>query len=74
VVRHPIPQNYLLELDFLIRTFGSGVFIRFTNPELSGFNNSAWSAVTRGFEIQIDNAGAAPAGQPQALPSEPFTT
>ena len=66
----PMPQNYMLELDFLIRMFNtnSGVFIRFTNPELSGFNNSAWSAVTSGFEIQIDNTGAAPAGQPQGLP------
>jgi hypothetical protein len=66
----PMPQNYLLELDFLVRMFNtnSGVFIRFTNPELSGFNNSAWSAVTSGFEIQIDNTGAAPAGQPQGLP------
>jgi choline dehydrogenase-like flavoprotein len=66
----PMPQNYVLELDFLIRMFNtnSGVFIRFTNPELSGFNNAAWSAVSTGFEIQIDNTGAAPLGQPQGLP------
>jgi choline dehydrogenase-like flavoprotein len=66
----PMPQNYVLELDFLIRMFNtnSGVFIRFPNPELSGFNNSAFSAVTSGFEIQIDNTGAAPTGQPQGLP------
>ena len=66
----PMPQNYLLELDFLVRTFNtnSGVFIRFSNPELSGFNNPAWSAVSSGFEIQIDNTGAAQAGQPQGLP------
>ncbi len=61
----PMPQNYILELDFLIRSFNtnSGVFVRFSNPELSGLNNSAWSAVTSGFEIQIDNTG-----QPQGLP------
>jgi len=66
----PMPQNYLLELDFLIRMFNtnSGVFMRFSNPELSRFNNAAWSAVSTGFEIQIDNTGAAPAGQPQGLP------
>jgi hypothetical protein len=51
----------------LIRLFNtnSGVFIRFPNPELAGFANNAWSAVYRGFEIQIDNSGA---GQPQGLP------
>jgi choline dehydrogenase-like flavoprotein len=66
----PMPRNYLLELDFVIRMFGtnSGIFIRFTNPELSGFNITPWSAVNTGFEIQIDNTGAAPAGQPQGLP------
>ena len=63
----PMPQNYRLELDFFIRLFNtnSGVFIRFPNPELAGFANNAWSAVYRGFEIQIDNSGAAAPGQPQ---------
>jgi hypothetical protein len=62
----PLPQNYRLELDFFIRLFNtnSGVFIRFPNPELAGFANNAWSAVYRGFEIQIDNSGA---GQPSGL-------
>jgi hypothetical protein len=65
----PMPQNYRLELDFLVRLFNtnSGVFVRFTNPEQAGFANNAWSAVYNGFEIQIDNSGAAPAGQPQGL-------
>jgi len=65
----PMPQNYRLELDFLGRLFNtnSGVFVRFPNPELGGLANNAWSAVGSGFEIQIDNSGAAPAGQPQGL-------
>jgi len=65
----PMPSNYRLELDFLVRLFNtnSGVFVRFRNPELAGMANDAWSAVSDGFEIQIDNTGTAPAGQPQAL-------
>ncbi len=65
----PMPQNYLLELEFFIRTFqtNSGVFVRFKNPDGvlapdgNPFANPAWSAVYTGFEIQIDNSGA---GQP----------
>jgi hypothetical protein len=65
----PMPQNYVLELDFFIRTFqtNSGVFVRFKNPDSvlgpdgTPFSNPAWSAVFTGFEIQIDNTGA---GQP----------
>ena len=66
----PMPRNYLLELDFLVRQFStnSGVFVRFKNPEAAGLANNAWAAVSSGFEIQIDNTGAAPAGQPQGLP------
>jgi hypothetical protein len=62
----PMPQNYRLELDFLIRlsNTNSGVFVRFRNPELAGMANNAWSAVSDGFEIQIDNSGA---GQPPGL-------
>lgn len=36
----------------------SGIFIRFKNPEAAGLYNPAWSAVSSGFEIQIDNTGA----------------
>ncbi len=65
----PMPQNYLLELEFFIRTFqtNSGIFVRFKNPDGvlapdgTPFSNPAWSAVYGGFEIQIDNTGA---GQP----------
>jgi hypothetical protein len=65
----PMPQNYVLELEFFIRTFqtNSGVFVRFKNPDGvlaadgTPFSNPAWSAVFSGFEIQIDNSGA---GQP----------
>lgn len=62
----PMPRDYRLELEFLIRTdsTNSGVFMRFSNPELAGFYNPAWSAVTSGFEVQIDNRGAAPDGLP----------
>ena len=65
----PMPPNYVLELEFFIRTFqtNSGVFVRFKNPDGvlapdgTPFSNPAWSAVYTGFEIQIDNSGA---GQP----------
>lgn len=70
----PMPQNYRLELDFFIRTFqtNSGIFVRFRNPESTGYYNPAWSAVftpgmpptPSGFEIQIDNT-AAPDGRPK---------
>jgi hypothetical protein len=64
----PMPQNYRLELEFFIRSFqtNSGVFVRFRNPEATGYYNPAWSAVLlpgmsavpAGFEVQIDNTGA----------------
>jgi Domain of Unknown Function (DUF1080)/GMC oxidoreductase len=64
----PMPQNYRLELEFFIRTSqtNSGIFVRFRNPESTGYYNPAWSAVfmpamppaPSGFEIQIDNNGA----------------
>ena len=63
-----MPRNYRLELEFFIRTpqTNSGVYIRFRNPESTGYYNPAWSAVfipgmpaaPSGFEIQIDNQGA----------------
>ena len=63
-----MPQNFKLELEFFTRLFqsNSGVFIRFRNPESTGYYNPAWSAVfipgmsavPAGFEIQIDNTGA----------------
>jgi choline dehydrogenase-like flavoprotein len=64
----PMPANYRLELEFFVRTFqtNSGVFVRFRNPDSTGYYNPAWSAVfipgmpstPAGFEIQIDNTGA----------------
>jgi hypothetical protein len=70
----PMPKNYRLELEFFLRTFqtNAGVFVRFRNPESTGYHNPAWSAVTlpgmsatpSGFEIQIDNTGA-PDGLPE---------
>jgi hypothetical protein len=64
----PMPQNYRLELEFFTRTVNtnSGVFVRFRNPESTGYYNPAWSAVfipgmsavPSGFEVQIDNTGA----------------
>src|SRR5207253_1049296 len=70
----PMPQNYRLELEFFIRTFqtNSGVFVRFSNPESTGYYNPAWSAVfipgmsavPSGFEVQIDNTGV-PDGFPK---------
>jgi hypothetical protein len=70
----PMPKKYRLELEFFIRTpqTNSGVFVRFRNPESTGYYNPAWSAVfipgmsatPSGFEIQIDNFGA-PDGRPR---------
>jgi len=65
----PMPQNYVLELEFFTRTnqTNSGIFVRFRNPDSvlapdgTPYSNPAWSAVHSGFEIQIDNTGA---GQP----------
>jgi hypothetical protein len=64
----PMPRNFRLELEFFTRLLqsNSGVFIRFRNPESTGYYNPAWSAVfipgisavPAGFEIQIDNTGA----------------
>jgi hypothetical protein len=64
----PMPQNFRLELEFFTRLLqsNSGVFIRFRNPESTGYYSPAWSAVfipgvsavPAGFEIQIDNTGA----------------
>ena len=56
----PMPQNYRLELEFMTRLqqTNSGVFVRFTQPDTRGDYNTAWSAVSTGFEIQIDNTGA----------------
>ncbi len=64
-----MPQNYRLELEFLIRASqtNSGVFVRFTNPEAARYVQPPWWAVHSGFEVQIDNVGAAPPGQPQGL-------
>jgi Domain of Unknown Function (DUF1080) len=67
----PMPQNYRLELEFFIRSAAtnSGVYVRFKNPESTGFYNPAYSAVydpaspspAAGFEVQIDNT-AQPSG------------
>jgi hypothetical protein len=70
----PMPKNFRLELEFFTRTnqSNSGVFVRFRNPQATGYYNPAWSAVfipgmsavPAGFEIQIDNTGA-PDGLPK---------
>jgi Domain of Unknown Function (DUF1080)/GMC oxidoreductase len=69
----PMPRDYRLELEFFTRTdsTNSGVAVRFSNPELPGFYNPAWSPVTSGFEIQIDNSGTPPPGLP---PSPKYRT
>jgi len=70
----PMPPDYRLELDFFTRSFqtNSGIFVRFRNPQSTGYYNPAWSpvfipglpATAVGFEIQIDNTGA-PDGRPK---------
>jgi hypothetical protein len=56
----PMPPDYRLEMEFFTRTpqTNSGVFLRFTHPDASGFYSPAWAPVSTGFEVQIDNTGA----------------
>jgi hypothetical protein len=63
----PMSQNFRLELEFFTRLFqtNSEVFIRFKNPELTGYYNPTLSAVfipgmsaaPAGFQIQIEIPG-----------------
>jgi hypothetical protein len=55
-----MPPDYRLEMEFFTRTpqTNSGVFLRFTHPDASGFYSPAWAPVSTGFEVQIDNTGA----------------
>lgn len=65
----PTPANFVLKLDWL-RTGNddnSGVFVRFPHPDSKGYANTHYVAVDFGFEVQIDEVGQAPAGQPAGL-------
>jgi len=59
-----MPPDFILRLDWLRWEDydNSGVFIRFPNPEMQNYNNTAYVAVDSGFEVQIDEIGA-PDGQ-----------
>jgi choline dehydrogenase-like flavoprotein len=61
----PTPPDFVLKLEWLRWEDwdNSGVFIRFPNPELKGYNNTAFVGVDFGFEVQIDES-AAPDGAP----------
>jgi choline dehydrogenase-like flavoprotein len=61
----PLPPDFVLKLDWLRHRSddNSGVFVRFPNPDSKGYQNTAWVAVTFGFEVQIDET-AAPDGAP----------
>jgi hypothetical protein len=56
----PMPPDFVLKLEWLRweEWDNSGVFIRFPNPEKQDYNNTAWVAIDKGFEVQIDELGA----------------
>jgi choline dehydrogenase-like flavoprotein len=56
----PTPPNFILKLQWLRLTedSNSGVYVRFPDPENKGYDNSAFIADDRGFEVQIDEQGA----------------
>ncbi|MBX3026196.1 DUF1080 domain-containing protein [bacterium] len=55
----PAPANFLLRLQWLRwrQEDASGVFVRFPHPEPCSEGNPAFSAIYRGFEVQIDELG-----------------
>ncbi len=56
----PMPPNYILRLEWLRwqEYDNSGVFVRFPNPYIFGYDNPAYVPVHFGFEVQIDEAGS----------------
>jgi choline dehydrogenase-like flavoprotein len=55
----PTPADFILKLQWRRWSddANSGVFVRFPNPNSLNYNNTAFVAVDRGFEIQIDKQG-----------------
>lgn len=55
----PTPRNFLLRLQWLRwrHEDASGVFVRFPRPSGCPEGNAAFSAIYRGFEVQIDEVG-----------------
>jgi hypothetical protein len=55
----PTPPNFILRLQWLRwrHEDASGVFVRFPRPEPCPHGNPAFSAIYRGFEVQIDEVG-----------------
>ncbi|HEY7416236.1 MAG TPA: DUF1080 domain-containing protein [Ktedonobacteraceae bacterium] len=55
----PTPADFLLKVEWMTSRVSdnSGVFIRFPNPEQTGYDNTALTGNVDGFEVQIDNLG-----------------
>ena len=55
----PTPANFVLRLQWLRwrHEDASGVFVRFPRPAACPDGNPAFSAIYRGFEVQIDEVG-----------------
>jgi hypothetical protein len=61
----PLQPDFVLRLEWLRHRDddNSGVFVRFPDPGSKGYQNTAWVAVSFGFEVQIDET-ASPDGAP----------
>ena len=60
----PAPANFQLRLEWLRwrHEDSSGVFVRFPRPSAGPYGNPAFTAIQRGFEVQIDEVGLPGAG------------
>jgi len=52
----PAPADFVLRLEWLSRRLddNSGVLLRFPDPRTQRYDNTAWVAFDKGFEVQID--------------------
>ncbi|MFN8640839.1 MAG: DUF1080 domain-containing protein [Candidatus Binatia bacterium] len=57
----PTPANFVLRLEWLRwrHEDNSGVFVRFPEPCAGPHGNPAFTAIQRGFEVQLDEVGVA---------------
>lgn len=55
----PTPADFVLRLEWLRwrHEDSSGVFVRFPQPSAGPYGNPAFTAIQRGFEVQIDEIG-----------------
>jgi len=55
----PTPPDFLLKVEWMTSRISdnSGVFVRFPNPEKTGYDSTALTGNVDGFEVQIDQLG-----------------